>query len=99
MSTFSEIINRKEPVLVDFFATWCQPCTAMAPVLKDTKETLNDSVHIIKIDVDKNQSLAATYQIRSVPTLLLFKDGKPIWRHSGLISKQELITIISAHKN
>lgn len=99
MSTFSEIINRKEPVLVDFFATWCQPCTVLAPVLKEAKEVLGDSVHIIKIDVDKNQSLAANYQIRSVPTLLLFKEGKQLWRHSGLISQQELISIIRTHNN
>lgn len=99
MSTFSEIINRKEPVLVDFFATWCQPCTVLAPVLKETKEALGDSVHIIKIDVDKNQSLAANYQIRSVPTLLLFKEGKQLWKHSGLISQQELISIIRTHNN
>jgi len=99
MSTFSEIIQKKEPVLVDFFATWCQPCTVLAPVLKEVKDTLGDSVHIIKIDVDKNQSLATNYQIRSVPTMMLFKDGQQLWRHSGLITKEDLINIIRAHKN
>lgn len=95
MSKFSEIINQNKPVLVDFFAEWCGPCKMMSPILKEVKSALGDKVSIIKIDVDKNQSLAAKYQVRGVPTFLLFKDGKQIWRQSGIIQKEELLTIIS----
>ncbi len=94
MSTFSEIINSKNPVLVDFFATWCGPCKALAPILKDVKSELGEDVSIIKIDVDKNQALASQYQVRGVPTLLLFKEGKQLWRQSGVPSKIDLINII-----
>ncbi|MBN9284663.1 MULTISPECIES: thioredoxin [Flavobacterium] len=99
MSTFSEITNRKEPVLIDFFATWCQPCTALAPVLKEAKAVLGDTAHILKIDIDKNQDLAAKYQIKSVPTMLLFKEGRQLWRHSGIITKDALISVINSHKS
>ncbi|WP_286925821.1 thioredoxin [Flavobacterium sp. UBA4197] len=99
MSTFSEITNRKEPVLIDFFATWCQPCTALAPVLKEAKVVLGDTAHILKIDIDKNQDLAAKYQIKSVPTMLLFKEGRQLWRHSGIITKDALISVINSHKS
>jgi thioredoxin 1 len=95
MSKFSELINQNKPVLVDFFAEWCGPCKMMSPILKDVKSTLGDEVSIIKIDVDKNQSLAAKYQVRGVPTFLLFKNGKQVWRQSGMIQKDELLTIIS----
>ncbi|MFK7781142.1 thioredoxin [Psychroserpens sp.] len=95
MSKFSEIINQNKPVLVDFFAEWCGPCKMMSPILKEVKSGLGDKVSIIKIDVDKNQSLAAKYQVRGVPTFLLFKDGKQIWRQSGIIQKEELLTIVS----
>jgi len=97
MSTFSEIIDKEQPVLVDFFATWCGPCQTLAPILKQVKDELGDRVAIIKIDVDKNQAIAAQFQVRSVPTLLLFKNGKQVWRQSGLLSKADLIRIISQH--
>lgn len=95
MSKFSEIINQDTPVLVDFFAEWCGPCKMMSPILKQVKDTLGEKVSIIKIDVDKNQPLAAKYQVRGVPTLILFKNGKQIWRQSGVLQKDELITIIT----
>lgn len=76
MSTFSEIIDKEQPVLVDFFATWCGPCQTLAPILKQVKDELGDRVAIIKIDVDKNQTLAAQFQVRGVPTLVLFKKRK-----------------------
>lgn len=98
MSKFSEIINQNKPVLVDFFAEWCGPCKMMSPVLTEVKSALGDKVSIIKIDVDKNQSLAAQYQVKGVPTFLLFKDGKQVWRQSGMIQKEELLTIISNNK-
>ena len=95
MSKFLEIINQNKPVLIDFFADWCGPCKTMSPILKDVKSVLGDKVSIIKINVDKNQSLAAKYQVRGVPTFLLFKDGKQVWRLSGIIQKEELLNIIS----
>ncbi|MBO3098659.1 thioredoxin [Gelidibacter pelagius] len=94
MSKFSEIINQDKPVLVDFFADWCGPCKMLAPILKEVKDSLGDGVSIIKIDVDKNQPLAAKYQVRGVPTMILFKNGKQVWRQSGVIQKDEIINII-----
>lgn len=94
MSKFSELINQDTPVLVDFFAEWCGPCKMLAPVLKEVKDDLGDTISIIKIDVDKNQALATKYQVRGVPTMLLFKNGKQVWRQSGLIQKEEIINII-----
>ncbi|WP_445731414.1 thioredoxin [Mariniflexile sp.] len=94
MGRFSDIINKDKPVLVDFFAEWCGPCKMMSPILKEVKDNLGESVSIIKIDVDKNQGLAAKYQVKGVPTLLLFKNGKQIWRQSGLVQKQELLSLL-----
>lgn len=94
MSKFSELINQDTPVLIDFYADWCGPCKMLAPVLKDVKSSLGECVTIIKIDVDKNQALAAKYQVKGVPTMLLFKNGKQVWRQSGVLQKQEIINII-----
>ena len=96
MSNFSEMINQDKPVLVDFFAEWCGPCKMMSPILKEVKDTLGKAVSIIKIDVDKNQSLAAKYQVRGVPTLILYKSGKQVWRQSGAVQKNELVSIINS---
>lgn len=95
MSKFSEIINQDTPVLVDFFAEWCGPCKTLAPILKQVKDTLGERVSIIKIDVDKNQELASKYHVRGVPTMLLFKNGKQVWRQSGVLQKDEIINIIT----
>lgn len=97
MSSFTEIINQNRPVLVDFFAEWCGPCKMMSPILKEVKAELNDEVSILKIDVDKNQNLAAKFQVRGVPTFVLFKEGKQVWRQSAMLQKNDLISVIKQH--
>ena len=96
-SNFSEIIKDSKPVLVDFHADWCGPCKMLAPILKDAKAELGDGVKIVKIDVDKNEALAGKYQVRGVPTLILFKNGEQLWRQSGVIQKDEIIRIIKSY--
>jgi len=83
MSKFREIIQSETPTLVDFYATWCGPCQQMHPILDQFKVKMGSSVRIVKIDVDKNQEVAAKFKIRSVPTLVLFKKGEIVWRHAG----------------
>lgn len=92
--TFNQMIQSDKPVLVDFSAEWCGPCKMMAPILKEVKKHLGDTATIIKVDVDKNPQAAGEYQVQSVPTLILFKNGKPLWRQSGVIQKGGLIDII-----
>ncbi|HEX7754265.1 MAG TPA: thioredoxin [Niabella sp.] len=81
--TFQSLINGDKPVLVDFTATWCGPCKMMAPVLHDLKTKVGDQLSIIKIDIDQSPQAAAAYQVQSVPTFILFKSGKVLWRQSG----------------
>ncbi|REE25495.1 thioredoxin [Winogradskyella pacifica] len=97
MSKFSEIINQEQPVLVDFFADWCGPCKMLSPILKQVKDKLGDGITILKIDVDKNQALASKYQVRGVPTMLLFKNGKQVWRQSGVLQESDIINVINTH--
>lgn len=99
MSNFNQIIQSETPVLVDFFATWCGPCQMLAPILKQVKDSLGDRVSIIKIDVDKNQQIASQYQVRGVPTMILFQSGKQLWRQSGVVSKEDLIKTILEKSN
>ena len=94
MSNFSEIINQDKPVLVDFFAEWCGPCQTMSPILKEVKDVLQDGVSILKIDVDKNQAIASKFQVRGVPTFVLYKKGQQVWRQSGMVAKKDLIALI-----
>lgn len=92
MEKFSEIINSDIPVLVDFFATWCGPCKAMHPVLEELSGRLEGKARILKVDIDKNRELTAEYNVRSVPTLMIFKQGELKWRNSGIISADELLS-------
>ena len=87
---FKQLINQSVPVLVDFSAEWCGPCKQLAPILSQVKQKIGDKATIVKIDVDKNQKLAAQFQIRSVPTLMIFMEGKTVWRQSGVIPAQAL---------
>lgn len=98
-NSFQNIINSDKPVLVDFFATWCGPCKMLAPVLKEVKDSLGENISIIKIDVDKNQELASLQQVRGVPTMMLYQNGKQLWRQSGVLTKNEIIAIIKEKTN
>ncbi|AFL82962.1 thioredoxin [Belliella baltica DSM 15883] len=93
--TFNELISGDQPVLVDFFATWCGPCQMMQPILQDTAKQVGDKVKIIKVDVDKNQLAASNFQVRGVPTLILFQKGKVLWRQSGVEPAHQLVNIIN----
>lgn len=95
METFNDVISTNKPVLVDFFATWCGPCKMMHPVLEQLKATYGVKIRIIKIDIDKNSAIASQYQIQSVPTLILFKNGNIVWRQSGAMPLNELQNIIA----
>ena len=84
MASFSDIIKGDVPVVIDFYADWCGPCKLMPPILKEVKNDLGDQVKIIKINVDTNQKLATKYQVRNIPTLIVFKNGSPVWRQAGV---------------
>lgn len=91
MSKFNELINGDEPVLVDFYADWCQPCKIMAPILEDVKKELGDQIKIVKVDTDRNQQVSMQYGIRGIPTLILFKNGQIKWRQSGVVPKEMIL--------
>ena len=94
---FETIINDSRPVIVDFHALWCGPCKVQSPILKELASELGEKVRVIKIDVDQNNGLASQYQIQSVPTLLVFKNGKPVWRQSGVVTKAALMGVLKQH--
>lgn len=92
--SFHDIIRGDKPVLVDFYAEWCGPCKVLAPTLKQLAERTGDKLRIIKVDVDKSRWASGTYQIQSVPTMILFHKGKIIWRQSGVLPLQKLEAMV-----
>ncbi len=96
--SFKEIISGDKPVLVDFTASWCGPCKAQSPILEQVKNEVGDTAKIIKIDVDKNPAVAQSMNVTGVPTLMLYRNGKQIWRRSGVSDKVTLLSLLQQHK-
>lgn len=96
-SSFKDILNSNKLVLVDFHAQWCGPCKALKPILEELKITMGEKVKIVKIDVDKNNAIASSLQVQGVPTLILYKEGKKVWRQSGVLQASELERIINSY--
>lgn len=94
MGSFNEIINGNTPVLVDFYADWCAPCRMMAPIMQQVSKDMGEKVRVIKIDVDKNEAVARKYQIQSIPTTILFKNGKVVWQGVGVMQADQIKAII-----
>ena len=91
---FDSVIQETRPVVVDFHALWCSPCKMQSPILKEVAAELGDKVRVIKIDVDQNNEIAGRYNVQSVPTLIIFKNGKQIWRQSGVATKAQLYDVL-----
>lgn len=99
MSDFKELMSQDKPTLVDFFATWCGPCRVQGPILEEVKKRVGDEANIIKVDIDQNNALAAQYNVRSVPTLIMFKGGEAVWRASGVQQADLLEAKIREHSH
>lgn len=97
MSEFTDLISQDKPTLVDFFATWCGPCRMQGPILEQVKSRVGDAANIIKVDIDKSQALAAQYNVQSVPTLIMFKNGEAVWRGVGVHQAAQLEGKIKEH--
>lgn len=97
MANFTELIKESDLVLVDFYADWCGPCKMMSPVLTEVKKHFNDKLKVLKINVDNNQSLSAKLQVRGVPTLMLYKSNQQVWRQSGVVDANQLISLVNSH--
>lgn len=95
--SFNSLIQSETPVLIDFYADWCGPCKMLAPILKEVKAELGDRIKVLKIDVDSNAEIAGRYQIRGVPTMILFKEGEIRWRKSGVLRKNEILSEITSY--
>lgn len=98
MSDFNEIIKQDKPTLVDFFATWCGPCRMQSPILEEVKNRVGDKANILKVDIDQNGPLAQQYNVRSVPTLIMFKNGMAVWRAVGVQQADVLEKMIRDHQ-
>lgn len=97
MSSFFDITASDTLVLVDFFADWCGPCKTMSPILKEVKDSLGDTIKIIKVDVDKNKRLATALNIQGIPTLVLYKNRQILWRQSGVVTKKDIVSKINEY--
>ncbi|MET0393282.1 MAG: thioredoxin [Chitinophagaceae bacterium] len=97
MESFQQLIQSSEPVLVDFYADWCGPCKAMHPVIEQVAREINGAARVIKVNIDRAGSAAAQYNVNAVPTFMIFKNGKAVWRHAGMIDKQSLLQTIRSN--
>lgn len=91
MESFAELIQSEKPVLVDFYADWCGPCKAMEPIVKDVAKNIQDKVRIVKVNIDRQQQIAQSFNVNAVPTFIAFKQGKVLWRHPGMMDKNTLL--------
>lgn len=98
MSDFNELINDVKPTLVDFYATWCGPCKMQSPIIEKVKEEVGETANVLKIDIDKNEAVAHKYNVQSIPTLILFKNGEPVWRAVGLQQANVLVDKIKEYQ-
>lgn len=94
MSKFNEIIKGNKPVLIDFYADWCQPCKMMPPILKEVKSHFGEQIRILKVDVDKNKAIAQKWGIQSIPTIMVFKNGERKFQQPGVMQAQQIIQTI-----
>ncbi|MDG1252152.1 MAG: thioredoxin [Schleiferiaceae bacterium] len=97
MAKFKDLVHGDHPVLVDFYATWCGPCKALAPILQDVAKSLDGCVRVIKIDVDRNPAISNAYEVQGVPTLALFSEGKILWRQSGVLPASAILDQVKNH--
>ena len=97
MNDFEKLINESKPTLVDFFATWCVPCKMQSPIIEEVKNEIGDKANVVKVDIDKNRALATQYNVQSIPTLILFVNGDPVWRAVGLQQRDALVKKIYEH--
>ncbi len=94
--SFNALLKESQtPVLVDFYADWCGPCQTLSPIVEQVAKEMQGKVKVIKVNVDKNQTAALQYQVRSIPTLILFHKGDVLWRKAGLMTKRELLTSVN----
>jgi thioredoxin 1 len=89
---FEDLIQSEVPLLIDFYADWCGPCKTLSPIVQSVKNDMGEAIRVVKIDVDANAAIAGKLQVQSIPTLMIFKDGKQVWRAAGVQSKHEIMT-------